>query len=761
MTSKSLYFKLLWEDLKRRSWAIALAVIAFFFALPINLALTMENAQADNFYRYNDYVSLDAMHWSSEAAKAARILELKTGIVLSGGEFGNGFLAFLMIVTAVVMGVSSFAYLHNRRKVDFYHSLPIRREMMYLVQYTGGVLIIAGIYLLNLIFYVGVSCTYGVPVGNVLGGLLAGWLLNLLYFLLLYGVTVAAVMLTGQLLVGLLAVGVLFFFLPVLVLVLESYCEIFFETMPVQWQWEEGWLMDTLKWISPFTAYLFALSWGMKELGNHIPALIVTFFAVLALGIFGMALYRLRPLESAGRAMAFRRTRTPIRFIMVWGYGIMGALFFWMIQSRPYWAVFGAVMGALISHCVIEVIYHFDFKKLFAHWPQMILAVALSIALFFSFRFDWWGYDSYLPAEEKVESASVSMDLDQNWLSGRKIETAPDGSQSVSWEDSDEYRMENMYITDLQPVLTLAQEGIRQEKAAREERFDQWKQSGSSPADERQNLVWSSFQVSYRLNNGRTVSRRYNFGMDENMMEAYSQLYEQPAYKEGLYSILGQSAENLAWASYEESGAVYGGMTDRKSLSQLLAAYQADLMDLTVETRQKENPVGRLMFADQEQKKFLDEHSVQAGRNAYSSDTYTPYDVCQGWPVYPSFDRTLSFLRDQDIAAGYGLNSEDVDSISVDFYWNEEKTLEELQAVNSRFETIDRMVFDDPEEIALLLSAFSEDEMYNYNGLCDVRGDFTLYVRTKKGDGVSGSLQMNRITPEIEELFVGTGLFEE
>ena len=167
------------------------------------------------------------------------------------------------------------------------------------------------------------------------------------------------------------------------------------------------------------------------------------------------------------------------------------------------------------------------------------------------------------------------------------------------------------------------------------------------------------------------------------------------------------------------------------------------------------------MFADQEQKKFLDEHSVQAGRNAYSSDTYTPYDVCQGWPVYPSFDRTLSFLRDQDIAAGYGLNSEDVDSISVDFYWNEEKTLEELQAVNSRFETIDRMVFDDPEEIALLLSAFSEDEMYNYNGLCDVRGDFTLYVRTKKGDGVSGSLQMNRITPEIEELFVGTGLFEE
>lgn len=758
MTSRSLYFKLLWEDLKRRSWAIALAVIAFFFTLPINLALTMENAQADNFYAYNNYVSLDAVHWSSEGAKAARILELKTEIVLNEGAFGNGLLAFLMIVTAIVMGVSSFSYLHNRRKVDFYHSLPIRRELMYLVQYAGGFVIIAGAYLLNLIFYMGVSCAYGVPVGNVLGGLLAGWLLNLLYFLLMYGVTVTAVMLTGQLLVGVLAVGILFFFLPVLVLVLESYCEIFFETMPSR---SEGLLIDTLKWISPFSAYLFAISWGMKELGNHIPALIVTFFAAAALGIFGMALYRLRPLESAGRAMAFKRTKAPIRFILVWGFGVMGALFFWVIQSRPYWAVFGAVMGALISHCVIEVIYHFDFKKLFAHWPQLILSAVLSMALFFSFRFDWWGYDGYLPAEEKVASASVSMDMDQNWLASRRIETAADGSQSVAWEDSDEYRLENMYITDLKPVLKLAEEGIRQEKETREERFNQWKQPGGSPMDERQNLVWGSFQVSYRLKSGRTVSRRYNMGMDENMLEVYSQLYEQPAYKEGLYPILRQSAGNLAWAGYEECGAVQGAVSDQESLSELLAAYQADLMDLTVKTRQKENPIGQLMFADEEQKKFLEEHSVLPERNSYSPDTYTARDVCQSWPVYPSFNRTLSFLREQDIPAGYGLKSEDVYNITVSFYWNEEISLEALQDANSRFETTDRMVFDDPEEIALLLSAFSEDGMSSYNGLCDVRGDFTLYVRDKKGGGISGSLQINRITPEIEELFEGTDLFEE
>ena len=165
------------------------------------------------------------------------------------------------------------------------------------------------------------------------------------------------------------------------------------------WQWEEGWLMDTLKWISPFSAYLFALSWGMKELGNHIPALIVTVLAVLALGSLRNGPVPSAPAgkRGAGHGLQTDQSPDPAR-IMVWGFGVMGALFFWMIQSRPYWAVFGAVMGALISHCVIEVIYHFDFKKLFAHWPQLILAAALSMALFFSFRFDWWGYDSYLPA---------------------------------------------------------------------------------------------------------------------------------------------------------------------------------------------------------------------------------------------------------------------------------------------------------------------------------------------------------------------------
>lgn len=214
MTSKSLFFKLLRENVKRRAWAIALAVLGFFFSLPINLALTMENAIKTKFWRYNDYEQLVFAEGVSEAEKLAKILEIKTQIVLDSVKFGNGLIAFLIIVAAVVIGVSSFSYLHNRRKVDFYHSIPVRREILFAVQYTGGFLIVALAYLVNLGILMVVSCAYQVPLSAVLGTAMMGWLLNLLFFLLMYAVVSIAMIMTGNMLVGILGTGVFFFYMP-------------------------------------------------------------------------------------------------------------------------------------------------------------------------------------------------------------------------------------------------------------------------------------------------------------------------------------------------------------------------------------------------------------------------------------------------------------------------------------------------------------------------------------------------------------------
>ena len=39
MTSKSLFFKLMKEDMKRRLWAVAFSLLTFFFAMPMAAAM--------------------------------------------------------------------------------------------------------------------------------------------------------------------------------------------------------------------------------------------------------------------------------------------------------------------------------------------------------------------------------------------------------------------------------------------------------------------------------------------------------------------------------------------------------------------------------------------------------------------------------------------------------------------------------------------------------------------------------------------------
>lgn len=119
-----------------------LVFLAFFFTLPIGLALNMENAANSNYYRYNDYEPFIQDGTMTDLQYKARLLELKTEVVLNGVEYGNGMIAFLMITAAVVIGVSSFAYLHNKKKVDFYHSIPVRREALFGAQFSGGIFMV-------------------------------------------------------------------------------------------------------------------------------------------------------------------------------------------------------------------------------------------------------------------------------------------------------------------------------------------------------------------------------------------------------------------------------------------------------------------------------------------------------------------------------------------------------------------------------------------------------------------------------------------
>ena len=778
MTSGSLYFKLLKEDFRRRLWAIALVFLAFFFTLPIGLALNMENAANTNYYRYNDYEPFIQDAAMTDLQYKTRLLELKTEVVLNGVEYGNGMIAFLMITAAVVIGVSSFAYLHNKKKVDFYHSIPVRREALFGVQFSGGIFIV------------------GVPAGRILGAMAGGWALNMLYYALMYSTAVAAMMMTGNIVVGVLGTGVFFFLLPGIMLLLCWYCGTFFVTTArYLWSSDQSPFMWGVRYLSPFSVYINSFGWKMNELSKHVPELICTVLAFLAVTTLDLGLYRKRPSEAAGKAMAFKKSMPPIRILLVLGIGLAGGMFFWSLQSRLRWGLFGTIVSVVLTHCIVEIIYHFDFKKMFSHRLQLGLCLAAGILVFLSFRYDWYGYDSYIPSKEKVVSASLDISVDSRWLSDKTFETGSDGKLQIRYADPYEYIEENMVLTDKEAVMSMVEEGRKRALERRDERlgirkavarvdgyhtnaassisyiggadgptsiFLAMKSGGGEDSD--QEKFETNMTVCYRLANGREVRRSYSLPLSA-VMDSYEALYRQDAYKEGMYRILSQEPGQVKQIMYREADQVTDVSQDSRVQEAVLKAYQQDMRELTVEERLVEMPVGSLMFMTDQENTYLQQQR-QAARSSFGGIArYQVEDVSQYWPVYPSFERTITLLKEQGIEPGTCLAPEKVERIAIDvqnyFYEQqgelpEGETLAELQKINPNYQEDGSLIFEDSHTIGLLLEAIAEDESSGMNYLCEtVEGGPHCTIRTEKEAGVGGLLIKNRITPEIAELFTG------
>lgn len=102
--------------------------------------------------------------------------------------------------------------------------------------------------------------------------------------------------------------------------------------------------------------------------------------------------------------MAFRKSQPVIKLLLVVPIALTGSLIFREMMGSDGWSIFGLVCGLVISYAIIEIIYNFDFRRLFAHKKQFALCTVCSLAILAFFRFDLSGFDSYVPSESKMEA---------------------------------------------------------------------------------------------------------------------------------------------------------------------------------------------------------------------------------------------------------------------------------------------------------------------------------------------------------------------
>lgn len=750
MTSRSLFFKLMKEDLKRKLWAVGLAFLSFFFWMPVAAAMGISRLKQN----LELWIQTGAVFENGAVTAQEHYQTMLLNLVPDILGFRNVLVAMTIGGAAIVLAITGFMYLHSRKQVDFYHSIPVRRELLFLVKYLDGFLIVLSMYLLNMFFAVGVFGANGVGPSVTAGPSLIVMAVHMVGFLLIYGLMTIAVILTGNFFVSILGGITLFSYVPALIALIQGLMHLFFVTVNLRNVPVSDWIIHG----SPISYYTWLVGVGAGEkpenygtlLGNAGMALI----AALLMGAAAMLLYRRRPSESAGRAMAFSVTKAPIKILITVPITVCAAVLFWSAYHSLPWAIFGFALGLVITHGIIEMIYHFDFRKLLANPLHMGISALLALAVIAVFRYDLVGYDHYLPAESELESASIYGYGLRDWNDyGLPVKSETRSAYQWNYMDGGDYAAANMTLTDYPAISAIAACGIETAESARENQIrNRWE------AGQYEDGYWVSLEVGYRLRNGKQVFRTYNMNLSK-VREEFDRIYETEEYKKGIYPVLSYQADNITGV-YEWRGMeIRQAELEPEQIAELLAAYQEELTALTFTERENAAPVTTLRFLTAAERQYIKDITITKTPNYIGDFALSNMNEVNFFPVYPSFTKTLALLEKAG-SSTKEVRPEDVERIEIYYGYRyrgdspteteaawDETAQEYLSVLYSEQETRYAYVIENDgsegalEKIREVLDCSENADMARLNGLqyMDYSFDIRVYLKNRESDSLDGA----------------------
>jgi len=630
MTSKISFSKMTITDIKRRVWIFAILVLVLLLLMPVATIIKIDRDMADI------------------VKGSLKMADLTAGLISWVGS-GNGGITFVALCSAIACAFSGFGYLYSQKKVDVFHSIPVKREKLFLIQYVSGILLFLIPFLACEVLTLLVCTAKGVITGGVLYAALLSVCFNLLYFLIFYNFAVLAIMLTGKMLVGILGMLVFWAYFPLLYAIFQGYAYWYFNTY-----YGSPWgakLIDWLLYLSPVTLYygtqtggsLLGMSIDMPTAQLRLITLIVLIIVVVLTFVLLMWLYRKRNSEAAGNSMAFAKSKPVIKVFLVavvtLGSGIcFGAL---VNEQSEVWLVFGLLLGLVVAQCFIEVIYAYDIRKVFSHKKTLGIAAGCVVLITLFYRFDLLRYDSYEPNHEDIEAVAISIDSLDSSISYYYMED----EYSYDFYDRDKYRFEHMNLQNVPEIYEIIQQGIENGK----NNITYENLSDKEAAD------LSEMAVCYKLKNGKTIYRNYYVYMQEISSQLHA-LYNQEEFKKGQYPIVNMKADNFDNIEVGDINDYYSIKGSDEDNRRLIEAYQADLMNLSYQDMEENVPFGRISF----QMKSLEGLDYQYSMN---------------YPLYKVCEKTLQQLKDMGYVIHTELKQSDVIKIQVEpdtsEYWED------------------------------------------------------------------------------------------
>lgn len=705
MTSRKLFFRLIWQDFKKRIWCPILIFVVYLLSMEVPLL-----NQFDRMKRYPTDYTYNTKHY------------------LANDFFSPDANVMILYMTGIIAAVCAFggyAYLHSRKQLDTYHSMPVKRAVLFFARYFSGLLMFVVPFAQHILLCLVIGMTNGAFSWHGIVNAAGFLIIQTLCFLLIYSLCIVAVCLTGNMIISILGSCVLVGYSTILSYLKLMLCNKFLYT----YFYSYG---EEICAFSPIGMLinLFEDIYEYRELNTGFSyRCIVSYSFVIVAGILvftavGAFLYQKRATEAAGRPIAFPITEPFIKSIVVLPVSIMAGFFIKDIagSSSFGWLVFGISFGFVVSALVMEVIFRLDIKCVFCHWKQLVFNGACLILIIVVFKYDVLGYNSYVPAEQELAGCAVSihdlMDINVEERSDRY------GYQYI---DAEEYRFENMNILDNPSVMALANKAASEGLHLKE--YDDYEGFQDSPeyeeiAYQEQNYYLISFK--YTKKNGKEIYRRYWIDLtDEESLALLADIFNDTDYKLGAFPILSNG-----WK--KEYGSIECRSKDfidtvkisAERQARLFEVYQNDLMKLTLDDVRSTMPLGNITFYEN-----MNHHQYAYGGSE------------DGYKIYPQFTETIELLKEYGFDYTEVLSTDRIKKVIVSIYSEE---LEEAfgggytVAMYYRNEIV--LEYTDKESIEAIMQNVHNDELvyglYSYLSPCYDSGEVTVYY---DDDGVESS----------------------
>lgn len=518
MTSKISFSKLLKRELHQYFWLLAVQAVLYFLAIPFRVILNMSSYTSPQY----------------ELSAAEKLEELCNQVGFDC--FGN---VVLVLTAGIICGLCLFSYVHSAVKLDFYHSLPLKREKLFALHYLTGVILFAVPYAAAQIFGVLAGTLYGVFSPILLIEILVCILQHILFFLCSYSATVLAVMLTGKVVTSICAIAVLGGYLPFC----GTFAILYIQEYLPTWMDVGGWISDEWNVIKAMVRFGspwgYCLTWGSGAEISHyqgmtgsLPSLIgiCQLIAIAAL-VSGLALfcYKHRKTEAANSALAFSKLEGLTKILLAVPAALGAALIASLIFESALWeGIFIAVFAALAC-LIMEFIYRWDIRQVLQHKHHMLITLLISVLIFFPLRYDIIGFNTYLPEKSEIAAMSIGKDVFYERYTKEDLEKRMPETYDAA-KSKEKLVLEYLESDQVDLLYSLASQGVACSEEIRKNGYSY-------------EVNMENFDVRYRLKNGKVIYRTYEADTAV-FMETLGALLEDPEYLEKYYPITSLEEED-------------------------------------------------------------------------------------------------------------------------------------------------------------------------------------------------------------------------